>query len=93
MYIEFTRNFARAVPPREDTSAVEFVLLSKACPTLLASDQTKGGVGRVYREHQGSVPESKKIRSDEDTALIQIESTVQYPQSVLERSSSKQPWT
>ena len=44
------------------------VLLSKACPTSLESDQTKGGVGRVYREHRGSVPESKRF----DVTKIQL---------------------
>ena len=59
------------------------VLLSKICPTSPESDQTEGGgsVGctqRTPRQHRGSVPESesreRKIRSEEDTALIQIES-------------------
>ena len=51
-------------------SAEHLVLLSTARPTSPASDQTKGGVGRVYREHRGSVPETqeRKIRSNEDTA-------------------------
>ena len=41
-----------------------------ACPTSLASDQTKGGVGRVYREHRGSVPESEGF----DLTKIQLSS-------------------
>ena len=47
-----------------------FVLLSAARPTSPASDQTKGGVGRVYRDTEARCRE-RKIRSDEDTALIQ----------------------
>ena len=43
---------------------VAYVLLRRQA----ASDQTKGGVGRVYREHRGSVPESKRF----DLTKIQL---------------------
>ena len=48
------------------------VLLSTACPTSLASDQTKGG-GRsgVQRTPRFGARE-QKIRSDEDTALSKL---------------------
>ena len=35
------------------------LLIRAARPTSPASDQTTGGVGRVYREHRGPVPRSK----------------------------------
>ena len=50
------------------------VLLSTARPTSPINDQTKGRVGRVYRDTEVRCRE-RKIRSDEDTALIQIESS------------------
>ena len=53
-------------------SITHLVLLSTACPTSLASDQTKGG-GRsgVQRTPRFGARE-QKIRSDEDTALSKL---------------------
>ena len=50
------------------------VLLSTACPTSLASDQTKGGGRPGVQGTPRFGAREQKIRSDEDTALIQIES-------------------
>ena len=61
----FKINLIRTAPARpahrpEIYPPKRLVLLSAACPTSPASDQTKNwGVGRVYREHQGSVPRAK----------------------------------
>ena len=54
------------------SSITHLVLLSTACPTSLASDQTKGG-GRpgVQRTPRFGARE-QKIRSDEDTALSKL---------------------
>ena len=63
------------------------ILLSAARPTSPASDQTKGGIGRVYREHRGSVPESGRF----DLTKIQLSSTKnnKFPKSLKSHDGEK----
>ena len=72
------------------SSIPHLVLLSTACPTSLASDQTKGG-GRpgVQRTPRFGARE-QKIRSDEDTALSKLSPKIQkkLPRSFVMRQES-----
>ena len=64
-------------------------VVSTACPTSLESDQTKGG-GRLGVQRTPSFgAREQKIRSDEDTALIQIEVPTWYLFEVRVKTSHK----
>ena len=53
---------------------VILVLLSMACPTSPETDQTKGGEAAGCKRTPRFGAQEQKVRSDEDTALVQIES-------------------